>query len=49
MLQGQPVNVVILLQRNYPILVKTHNQDITRRAGKPMGGIVFVQNCLTTN
>lgn len=49
MLQGQPVNIVILWQWNYPILVKTHNQDITRRAEIPKGRIIFVQNCLTTN
>lgn len=51
MLQGQLVNIVILLQWKYPILDKAQDQDITRRAGIPKIVIYFfpVENCLSTN
>lgn len=50
MLQGQLVNIAILLQWKYPILVNVKDQNITRRAGIPVGVIFFsVQNYLSTN
>lgn len=51
MLQGQLVNIVILLQWKYPILVKAQDQDIARRARIPKRVIFFfsVENCLSTN
>lgn len=49
MLQGQLVNIAILLQWKYPILVNVKDQNITRRAGIPVGVIFSVQNYLSTN